>query len=344
MYSIIRTKKLKSFGAIVRSGRHTFREQLTPNADQTKTPFNKVVGATTSSKLKDLLQNRLPEKIKARSVLCIEYMITASPEAFKRHGGHLDDMGNGYFNDALKWLQARHGKENVICSAVHLDETTPHLVAYIAPITKDNRLSCRDFLGGTQKLKQMHTDFNNACGKSRNLERGIEGSKAKHQDIKSFYGALNAAGKAPKLEAKDYAAAAMGIKTAAWRKAEALAQSNAHTAAVGPTMKKSLAARAKAATQKDMTLNDRAEGLRKRLEGLEHKRILLEQAEFDLAKRSQALAEREKTVSAAEQHVLSVEAERGALERRLEAYQVGEGSIMAPSNRGQKKYEEELSL
>lgn len=344
MYSIIRTKKLKSFGSVIRSAKHTFREQLTPNADQKIGPSNKVVGAKSSTELKQQLESRLPDTIKAKSVLCIEYMITASPEAFKRHGGELDDMGNGYFNDAIKWLRSRHGQNNVICSVVHLDETTPHLVAYVAPMTKDNRLSCRDFLGGPAKMKQMHTDFHNSCGKQRGLERGIEGSKAKHQDIKSFYTALASEGSAPKLKARDYAAAAFGIKTARWRKAEALAESQAQAARIGPTMRKSLASRAKASSRNANTLNEKSEGLRRRLEVLEHRRILLEQVEYELGQRSQTLAEREKTFNAAEQQASSVEAERNALQRRLEAYQMRDSRVIAPRYQNPRKYDDELSL
>lgn len=310
-FAIIRTKKLKSMAAVVRSGKHTFREQLTPNADPAMTPKNRVVGAASAKDLKARLQNRLPEKIKARSVLCIEYLITASPDAFKRHGGPLDDMGGGYFNDALKWLQKRHGKENVISSVVHLDETTPHLVAYVVPMTADHRLSCRDFLGGPPRMRQMHTDFHEACGRKRGLDRGVEGSKAKHHDIKSFYATLNAAGLAPQLEAKDYAAAAMGIKTAAWRRAESLTESQAQGAAVGATMKKALVSRGKAISKK-------AEELGARLQVFEQKRMLLKQAEEALARRLSALEEREREANADEHSVLALEAERDTLVRRLE--------------------------
>ncbi|MEB0182981.1 plasmid recombination protein, partial [Pseudomonas sp. CCC3.2] len=59
----------------------------------------------------------------------------------------------GYFDRAIAWLKARHGGANIVCAAIHLDETTPHLVAYIVPLTKDGRLSARDFLGGAAKLQ-----------------------------------------------------------------------------------------------------------------------------------------------------------------------------------------------
>lgn len=310
-FAIIRATKLKSFGAVARSGRHTFREQPTPNADLSMTPKNRVVGAKSSEDLKARLKHRLPETIKARSVLCIEYMITASPEAFKRHGGRLDDMGDGYFSDALQWLHQRHGKENVICSAVHLDETTPHLVAYVVPMTSDERLSCRDFLGGKEKMRQMQTDFHAACGKKRGLDRGIEGSTAKHQDIKKFYAALNAAGAAPKLDAKDYAAAAMGIKTAAWRRAQAITEANAKGVAAVPAMKKVLAQRGKFFAAKTTEMDER-------IQAIKHRQLLLTEAEQELVKRAESLAERERKIRLNEHMVEALGAERDALERRLE--------------------------
>ena len=156
-YAILRTKKLKSFGAAARSARHTFREQPTPNANPELSGLNKGAGAKSTAQLLAALKKGLPDKLRAGSVLCIEYLITASPEAFERHGGTLDDVGSGYFTDALKWLRERHGKENVIAASLHLDERTPHLVAYVVPRTKDGRLSCRDFLGGPAKMKAMQT-------------------------------------------------------------------------------------------------------------------------------------------------------------------------------------------
>lgn len=313
-YSILRTKKLKSYGAVARSARHSFREQPTPNADPGLSKLNKGTGAKTTAKLVEALKKGLPVKFRAQSVLCIEYMITASPEAFGRHGGELDDMGDGYFNDALNWLRKRHGKENVIATAVHLDERTPHLVAYVVPRTNDGRLSCRDFLGGPAKMRAMQTDFHETCGRPRGLKRGIEGSKAKHQELKQFYGALVASGESPRLSAGDYAAAAVGIKTGAWRKAEALAKSNSEVATVATTMKKNFASR-------DSSLRKKTEQLGHRLDVFEHNRLLLKQSESDLEERAKALLDREKAVRAAEGDILVLEAERDTLERRLEILQ-----------------------
>lgn len=207
-YAILRTKKLKSITGVMGSGRHTFREIPTPNSDGA--PSMHICGATSSAELARAVLTRLPMKRRRDAVLCIEYLITASPEAFKRHGGAMPDTG-GYFDRAMAWLRARHGAANIACAELHLDERTPHLVAYITPLTQDGRLSARDFLGGPTKLRKMQTDFHHSCGEPFGLSRGIEGSKASHQKIAQYYRAL--AAPKPVVTRADLAAAAVGIYT-----------------------------------------------------------------------------------------------------------------------------------
>lgn len=313
-YAILRAKKLKSFGAVARSARHTHREQPTPNADPAMTGRNRTVGAKGADQVLAALKRALPIKRRKDAVLAIEYLVTASPEDFKRHGGRLDDTGNGYFADALKWLQAKHGKANVLSATIHFDESTPHMVAYVVPMTADKRLSCRDFLGGPEKLRAMQTEFHAKIGAPRCLERGVEGSKTKHEAVSSFYATMTAADEAPALKPKDYAAAAMGIKTEAWRQAEDLAQANAVRAAREQRTKKSTRAKAKA-------VKKRADALEKKAEDLSIKEIMLRSDRDDLERRSRSLSERESEVRADKHKVFALEAERDTLERRLEMAQ-----------------------
>lgn len=251
MYSIIRTKKLKNFGAIARSARHTFREQPTPNAAPGMLNQNKVIGAKNTAQLVNAFKNLLPEKRRIDAVLGIEYMITASPEAFKRHGGRLDDLGNGYFRDALSWLRDRHGAANVLSAVVHLDESTPHLVAYVVPLTTDGRLSARDYLGGPKLMRQLQDSFHSRCGAIRGLSRGVKGSKAKHDEVASFYRLLATTGEAPKLTALDYAAKALGRETEGWIHAESLASANALGVSMERRKRKSRSSREKAVDRRE---------------------------------------------------------------------------------------------
>lgn len=186
-YAILRAKKLKTMGAIAGSGMHTWREQETHNADKKREGKNRSYNARSSAELLANYRAAMPAKVRKNAVLAIEYLVTASPERFKEP----DFDSEQYFEDALRWLMERHGKENVMASAVHEDETTPHLVVYVIPKDRYGKLNCREFLGGTPKLSAMQTDFAKKVGEKHGLRRGIKGSKAKHKTIKQFYAELN---------------------------------------------------------------------------------------------------------------------------------------------------------
>ncbi|RZI41503.1 hypothetical protein EGT07_18150 [Herbaspirillum sp. HC18] len=187
-FCILRVKKLKTMGAVSGSAQHTFREIPTPNAEVSRTHLNVTIGARTSAAVCKSVTSRLPDKRRKDAVLCLEYLITASPEWWKTAPNKAQ---NDYIKAATQWLQDRHGKENVVCLNMQNDETSPHLVAYIVPRTPDGRLSAKEFVGGPAKLRKMQSDFAEKVGKPVGLQRGVEGSKAEHTTIKKFYAELN---------------------------------------------------------------------------------------------------------------------------------------------------------
>lgn len=188
-FAILRTAKLKSGQAVRRSLAHAFREQDTPNADPNRRLDNSHIGALTVSEALAKFNARLPEKVRKNAVLGIEYLIGGSPEVI--HGKTRDEQ-DAYFRDALQWLKAKHGAENVVYSCVHRDEQTPHLSAFVVPIDERGKLNCRAFLGVQHALREMQTDFAAKVGLQHGLERGIEGSKAKHITIAQYYARVNA--------------------------------------------------------------------------------------------------------------------------------------------------------
>lgn len=315
-YAILRAKKLKSMASVAGSAKHTFRDNPTPNADAEMTPRNRSVGAQTTAAVMSTLQGLLPEKRRSDAVLCIEYLVTASPEDFARHGGSMNDLGQigkggpGYFNEALKFLREKHGAANVISSTVHLDEKTPHMVVYVVPLTADKRLSCKDFLGGKDKLRKLQTAFYERCGKPFGLDRGIEGSKAKHEAIATHYGALAAAGEAPALTRKDYAAAAVGIETEAWKQAQQIVKAQAAAAATGPRQKKANSSRAKA-------LDGRESVIERKASRIVSAGSQLKTRTAELNERERELEAREGALRAAELAAGAEKARADALERRL---------------------------
>ena len=310
-YAILRAKKLKSLAAVSRSGMHTFRERPTPNANPDMTGKNHSKGAHSASELVASLECALPAKRRKDAVLAIEYLVTASPEAFKRHGGTMGEFGDGYFNDALKWFRKRHGPENVLCFAVHLDEVTPHLVVYVVPKTPDWRLSCRDFLGNPKLLSAMQDDFYLHCGAKHGLERGVVGSKAKHEEVKAFYTSLVMHGKAPELARSDYAAAAMGVKTKAWLEAEEVVKSNATGALRARRTRKSSLSRSMAIERRSVELDEMGKQL-------DQQKARLARQSNDLESRSRELQDREEAIRRREVNTMRVQTENEAIRRLLQ--------------------------
>ena len=184
-YAILRTAKLKTMGNIGGSLAHSYRMIETPNADPNLTPKNHHSVATPEA-VKQIIKDRLPEKRRSDAVLCIEYLITASPE----WEGWGNDKEEEFFKRSSQWLMAKHGAENIAGMSIHRDISTPQLVAYVVPIDQRGKLNCKDFLGGRAKLNQMQTDFANTVA-DLGLTRGKEGSKAKHTSIKAYYHDIN---------------------------------------------------------------------------------------------------------------------------------------------------------
>lgn len=189
-FAILRTQKLKSGIAVRRSMKHAFREQDTPNADPARHQENTHLGAADVDEALAKFNARLPAKVRSNAVLAVEYLITASPEDMK---GKSRQEQDAYFRDGLEWLKKRHGAENVVYAGIHRDETTPHMYAYVVPLDRQGKLNCRAFLGGAQALREMQTDFADKVGRQHGLERGLEGSKARHTSIQQYYARVNQA-------------------------------------------------------------------------------------------------------------------------------------------------------
>lgn len=188
-FVILRTTKIKTLGNMGASLQHTFRERETPNADDARRTQNQVViGPDNSEEVLEVWKANAPEKVRKNAVIGIEYLITGSPPAMARMSRSEQDE---YFAKSINWLKTRHGAENILSAVIHRDETTPHLTAMVMPKDARGKLNARHFLGGSQKLSKMQSDFAERVGKSHGLIRGVQGSKATHQRVKSYYAALN---------------------------------------------------------------------------------------------------------------------------------------------------------
>jgi hypothetical protein len=184
-YCILRTAKLKTSANIAASLSHTFRDRPTDNADPERKALNEASDQRTAAEVLSGITARWPDKRRRDAVLCIEYLIATSPVYFKD-----GESGAAYFEAARQWLIDQHGAENVVFSAIHRDELTPHMVAYVVPI-RDGRLNAKHWLGGKAKLSAMQTDFAKTVAQPFGLNRGIEGSTARHTTVRQFYADVN---------------------------------------------------------------------------------------------------------------------------------------------------------
>jgi hypothetical protein len=198
-YAIVRTAKLSSMGSISGSSSHNFRERETKNADPERTPENETEGAQNSKEVLEKVKERLDTvpTVRKNAVLAIEYFMGASPEFFKTQDTKQQEA---YFDKCEAWLKAKHGEANVVAITRQYDETSPHICAYVVPIDPNGKLNARHFLGGREKLTDLQTDFAEKCGKAVGLERGIQGSQAKHTTIKHFYADLKRVEDLPRLK------------------------------------------------------------------------------------------------------------------------------------------------
>ena len=173
-------------GSVAASMQHCYRERDTHNADQERTPDNQHLVAKSTDEAMGKLRDLLPEKRRKDAVLAVEYVMTATPEWFTKA---TPEQEKAFFQQSLQWLADKYGADRIVTASIHRDETTPHLSAFVVPLTQDKRLSAKEFIGSRDKMRADQTTYA-ACVANLGLERGIEGSKATHQTIQQHYAAV----------------------------------------------------------------------------------------------------------------------------------------------------------
>lgn len=202
-YAIFLTKKLKTGGQIAGSASHVQRDRETPNAN----PYKENIWLMGNPK-QDLVQDTFNhignQTIRKNAVLCVELVLSASPEFFRpstqTEPGEYEQLRlNRWLDFNKQWLQERFSvtsegisvpRNRIISAAAHLDEVTPHIHAHMVPIDKRGKLNASAFFGSPKLLREWQDDYAQAM-KPLGLERGIRGSKATHIDIGRYYTNIN---------------------------------------------------------------------------------------------------------------------------------------------------------
>ncbi|MHC5770291.1 MAG: MobV family relaxase [Nostoc sp.] len=200
--TILRIEKLKTFGNVAGSDDHVTRNRETPNADPTRENV-RLIGGEDERALEEIVKEKistLKHRPRHDAVLCTEMFLSASPEYF-RPG---DPSLSGQWSDSLMqqwalasrdWLSQNYGSK-CVRAELHLDESTPHIHAYIVPLNdKTGRVSHDAMFGGRGgqgriKLSKLQDSYAAALA-PLGIERGVKGSKATHTKVKEYYQAVN---------------------------------------------------------------------------------------------------------------------------------------------------------
>jgi len=162
-----------------------YKSTKNPQIDKSRThlnyhtlPYEKKYLAFIDERIKELAPKR---KIKDDAVLITSFILGTDKEFFD---GITPETQKHFFDDCTDFFSERYGKENVVSAVVHLDESTPHLHFNLMPVT-GGRL-CAKELFDRKALRDLQTDFYEAVGNKYGLERGKEGSTAKHLDTVAY--------------------------------------------------------------------------------------------------------------------------------------------------------------
>jgi len=207
---------------------HIERFIIPKNADPARTHLNrKLIEYPEGVKDRSAaIQRRLEEagltrKIGSNQVRAIRINVSATPEDMERieRDGRLDE----WCADNLKFFADTFGKENIVAAHLHRDEKTPHMHVTLVPIVKGERKRrkreeqakkryrkkpadtvrlCADDLMTRLKLKSYQDSYAAAMAKY-GLQRGIDGSEARHVSTQQYYRDLKKLSDGLKTEVAD---------------------------------------------------------------------------------------------------------------------------------------------
>lgn len=123
-------------------------------------------------------------KVRKDSVKFIDTIVTATPE-------YLDHLSPEqvcrYFERALDFFKAEVGEANIFSAVIHMDESNPHMHLCFVPLTKDNRLSAKEMIGGRDKLVEWQDKFHDhMAAEFPELERGQSAAVTRRKHIPTW--------------------------------------------------------------------------------------------------------------------------------------------------------------
>lgn len=199
-YCFMTVDKIKNFRAMDAKFKHNYRIYDPPNVDPDRRSLNEELVDFNGRSYKDVWDKTIQElkdkglmkrKVRSDAVLGFEIVTTFSREDFE----HVDI--EKWKQDNVAWMNENFNKKgadtnNVVSMMYHADESgNVHIHTFVIPINEKGNLNSHDFINGPRDLSRLQSSYGKLMEKNHNLKRGLEGSTAKHEDIKKFYTKLN---------------------------------------------------------------------------------------------------------------------------------------------------------
>ena len=210
-YAVLHLEKAK--GTDSRMSAHIERTVHPKNADRTRTHLNRElvqfpegVRNRTQAIAQRIETAGIRRKVSANQVKAIRILLTGSNKDMKQMEaeGRIED----WCNDSLKWIRESYGEQNLVSAVLHMDEKTPHIHATVIPIVTGERRKagqeeqngkkkyrkknpqdvrlCADDVMARHRLKHYQDTYAQAMNKY-GLQRGVDGSLAKHISTMQYY-------------------------------------------------------------------------------------------------------------------------------------------------------------
>ncbi|WP_270721893.1 MobV family relaxase [Bacteroides hominis] len=210
-YAVLHLEKAK--GTDSRMSAHIERTVHPKNANRTRTHLNRElvqfpegVRNRTQAIAHRIETAGIRRKVSANQVKAIRILLTGSNKDMKQMEaeGRIED----WRNDSLKWIRETYGEQNLVSAVLHMDEKTPHIHATVIPIVTGERRKagqeeqngkkkyrkknpqdvrlCADDVMARHRLKHYQDTYAQAMNKY-GLQRGVDGSLAKHISTMQYY-------------------------------------------------------------------------------------------------------------------------------------------------------------
>ena len=210
-YAVLHLEKAK--GTDSRMSAHIERTVHPKNADRTRTHLNRElvqfpegVRNRTQAIAHRIETAGIRRKVSANQVKAIRILLTGSNKDMKQMEaeGRIED----WCNDSLKWIRETYGEQNLVSAVLYMDEKTPHIHATVIPIVTGERRKagqeeqngkkkyrkknpqdvrlCADDVMARHRLKHYQDTYAQAMNKY-GLQRGVDGSLAKHISTMQYY-------------------------------------------------------------------------------------------------------------------------------------------------------------